>query len=147
MKSKNKTASRNADWNGMNWIRQEKRLAIYLRDGMACVYCSAGVESGAALQLDHVLAVEQNGSNDETNLVTCCDRCNMAKGNRHVAEFIRATAAYLNHGVSAIQIHKHVIDCCARPLLTLLDEAKALIVKRGSAAKVLASIRVNGGAS
>lgn len=32
-------STRKADWQGMNWIRQDKRLAIYLRDGLACVWC------------------------------------------------------------------------------------------------------------
>lgn len=36
--------SRNANWQGMNWIRQEKRYAIYLRDGLACVWCKATIE-------------------------------------------------------------------------------------------------------
>src|SRR5262245_61842527 len=134
-------AERKANWNGMNWIRQEKRLAIYMRDGMACAYCGEGVEHGASLQLDHVLAVERGGANEATNLVTCCDRCNQAKGDRQLAEFIRATAAYLNHGVSAFAIHKHVLDCLVRPLP--IGQAKVMIEKRGSAARALAHIREN----
>lgn len=132
-------AERKANWNGMNWIRQAKRLAIYLRDGLACAYCGASVEDGASLQLDHVVPVEKGGANEAGNLITCCDRCNQAKGERNLAEFVRATAAYLNHGVSAFEIHKHVLDSLARPLP--LGEAKALIEKRGSAARVLAAKR------
>jgi len=37
---------------GMNWIRKEKRLAIYLRDGLACGYCGQSIEDGAKLTLD-----------------------------------------------------------------------------------------------
>jgi hypothetical protein len=132
-------ANRRENWNGMNWIRQEKRLAIYLRDGMACAYCGDAVETGAALQLDHIIPVEKGGSNEAENLVTCCDRCNLAKAERNVAEFIEATAAYLNHGVTAYAIHKALLDALDRPLP--LDEAKALISKRGSAARVLAAKR------
>jgi len=133
---------RNANWQGMNWIRQEKRLAIYLRDGMACAYCSAGVEQGARLTLDHIVPVESGGRNAEVNLITACDRCNAAKGVRNLAEFIRATAAYLNNGVLAIDIHRHVLDCCARELD--LDRAKLLIAERGSAAKALAHLHEKG---
>ena len=28
-------------WQGMNFVRKDLRLAIYLRDGMACVWCAA----------------------------------------------------------------------------------------------------------
>lgn len=136
------TSQRKKSWNGMNWIRQEKRLAIYMRDGFACAYCGVSVEQGAALQLDHVLPVERDGKNDATNLVTACERCNNAKGMRNVAEFCRATAGYLNHGVIAVDIHKHVLDCIARPLPLLM--AKEMVDRRGSAARVLAHIREGG---
>jgi hypothetical protein len=132
-------AKRKANWNGMNWIRQEKRLAIYLRDALACVYCGAAVEQGAALQLDHVVPVEQRGGNGAENLATSCDRCNQAKADRNLAEFVRATAAYLNNGIQAIDIHKHVLACLKRPLD--IAAAKALIAQRGSAARVLAARR------
>ena len=62
---------RKANWQGMNWIRQEKRLAIYLRDGMSCAYCGASVEGGAQLSLDHVKPHSRGGSNAAANLVTC----------------------------------------------------------------------------
>ena len=42
----NKTITRHPHpaTNGSKWIRPEKRMAIYLRDGLACVYCGEGVE-------------------------------------------------------------------------------------------------------
>jgi 5-methylcytosine-specific restriction endonuclease McrA len=64
---------------GSKWIRPAKRLAVYARDGLACLYCSATLEGGAKLTLDHVLACELGGSNSESNLVTCCLSCNSAK--------------------------------------------------------------------
>jgi len=128
---------RKEKWNGMNWIRQEKRLAIYLRDGLACVYCGDSVERGASLQLDHIVPVERRGTNHEYNLVTCCDRCNLAKGMRGVNEFISATARYLNHGVTAEEIKQHVSACSTRAMP--LARAKRLIAQRGSAARVLAA--------
>lgn len=121
---------------GMNWIRQEKRLAIYLRDGMACVYCGAAVEDGATLTLDHVHPVSRGGSNDATNLVTCCSRCNSSRGARSVAEFADAVAGYLNHGTDPAEIVAHVRRTARRVLP--VAEAKALIARRGSVARVLA---------
>ena len=128
--------SRKETWSGMNWIRQEKRLAIYLRDGLACCYCGHSVEDGAQLSLDHVRPDSKGGCNHESNLVTCCSRCNSSRGNRPVATFARAVAAYLNHGATATEIVNHVRNCQRRSLP--LDEAKQMIARRGSVARVLA---------
>ena len=59
---------------GMNWIRKEKRLAIYLRDGLACCFCGEGVEDGAKLTLDHLTPHSHGGTNGAENLATACHR-------------------------------------------------------------------------
>jgi|SRR5580658_3014765 5-methylcytosine-specific restriction endonuclease McrA len=64
---------------GSKWIRPEKRLAIYHRDGFACAYCGHTSEQGAALSLDHVTPRELGGSHDAMNLVTSCVSCNSAR--------------------------------------------------------------------
>jgi hypothetical protein len=121
----------------MNWIRQEKRLAIYLRDGCACVWCGLTVEEGAQLSLDHLVPHSKGGSNDATNLVTACKRCNDSRGNRSSIEWSRVIAAYLNHGVKAIRVLRHAESSRLRPLAPFLAEAKRLIALRGSAFAVL----------
>lgn len=75
--------TRNEAWQGMNWIRQDKRLAIYMRDGHACVYCT----THERLTLDHVKPVSKGGTNEHTNLVTACLPCNAARGNKAVKQF------------------------------------------------------------
>ena len=70
---------------GRNWIRPEKRLALYLRDGVACVYCGRSVEAAAPLTLDHLRPVSKGGSNDASNLVTACHDCNSARKKPHRA--------------------------------------------------------------
>ena len=127
---------RQKNWNGMNWIRQNKRLAIYLRDGLSCAYCGASVEPGAVLSLDHVKPHSHGGGNGAENLVTCCSRCNSARRDRPVAEFARGVAEYL--GVTGEEITKHVHNCTRRALGKHLAEAKKMIARRGSAARVLA---------
>ena len=74
-------SKRTENWQGMKWIRNEKRLAIYLRDGLACVYCAESVEDGATLTLDHLKTHFRGGSNEAGNLVTACKRCNSSRGN------------------------------------------------------------------
>lgn len=54
------------------------RNRIYKRDGYQCVYC----QSNKFLTIDHVMPKSRGGSNDWTNLVTCCNKCNVYKSNR-----------------------------------------------------------------
>lgn len=119
---------RNENWQGMNWIRQEKRLAIYMRDGLACVYCEAALEDGTQLTLDHIVPVSKGGSNAHRNLVTACHPCNTRRGNRDVEVFAEAVAMYINHGVTADDIITRVNELVARPLN--VKEAKEIIARR-----------------
>lgn len=114
---------------GAKWIRREKRLAIYLRDGLACCYCGASVEDGAQLTLDHVVCRSHGGTHEAANLVTACLRCNSSRADRTVAHFARAVAAYLNHGVRATDILAHIRACRRRRIDVVA--AKALIAARG----------------
>lgn len=140
MKNQNETNRGRGGWQGMNWIRQSKRLAIYLRDGLACAYCGHSVEDGASLSLDHLKPASKGGSNHESNLVTCCERCNKSRGNRSVRSFCRSVADYINQGVEASDIESHVRSCSRRSLAAHKIEAAGMISRRGSAAKVLANI-------
>ena len=127
----------------MNWIRQSTRLANYLRDGLACAYCGHAVEDGAQLTLDHVKPHSKGGSNDAANLVTCCQRCNSSRGNRPVRAFSRAVAAYLNHGAEASEIERHVRATVRRQLPRA--EAREMLARRGSVARVLAQGQTTAG--
>lgn len=114
---------------GMNWIRPEKRLAIYLRDGLACAYCGEGIEDGTKLTLDHIRPYASGGSNSETNLVTACLHCNSSRGKRSCRIFISAVARYINHGATTEQITAHITTTRRRRLD--LAAAKELISRRG----------------
>jgi 5-methylcytosine-specific restriction endonuclease McrA len=68
------------------WIRPEKRLAIYLRDGFWCPLCGrdlAGVDPWA-VTLDHVVPTSRGGSREPTNLYLCCRDCNTRRGARRL---------------------------------------------------------------
>lgn len=122
-------------YQGSKWIRQERRLAIYMRDGLACVYCGHALEDGVILTLDHVDAWSNGGSSKNENLVTACRRCNGAKGRRTVEEFAVVVAGYLNHDVKAENIIAHVHETRRRPVN--VKAAKAMIAQRGSYSAVL----------
>lgn len=129
MKSEVKRESRSIKNHGMNWLRPEKRLAIYLRDGLACCYCGEAIENGAQLTLDHLTPYSKGGSNDASNLVTACHRCNSSRGNRALRTFCRSVASYLNHGVTAEAIIAHVTNSRRRTID--VSAAKELIARRG----------------
>ena len=114
---------------GMHWIRPTKRLAIYLRDGLACGYCGATVEDGARLTLDHLTPHSRGGSNEARNLVTCCHRCNSSRGARPWKRFAASVASYLNHGVTEEAIVAHVQTTRARGLD--VKAAHELMARRG----------------
>jgi len=119
---------RAAAWKGMNWIRQERRLAVYLRDGLACVWCGDAVEDGVQLQLDHLRSPLRGGTHHASNLVTACAFCNKSRGTKTVSRF----------AASAL-VARRVRRQAARPLD--LAEAKRLIALRGSAARAVAASR------
>jgi 5-methylcytosine-specific restriction endonuclease McrA len=119
-------AERKEKWQGMNWIRQTSRLAIYLRDGCSCKYCGAGVEDGVQLTLDHLTPWSKGGCNSAHNLITCCKACNSARGAREVVDF--ASPSRL----------AEIKNCTRRNLKDFRIQATQLIALRGSAAKALA---------
>jgi hypothetical protein len=123
---------------GMNWLSQHKRLAIYIRDGLGCAYCGCGVEEGAKLTLDHLQPRSKSGSiSDQTNLVTCCHTCNSKRGNRPVEEFAAGVAAYTGRELDCIM--KHIGECVARPIDP--KAAKAIIDLRGSCLKAVRALK------
>lgn len=127
--------SRHVKDQGMNWIRKEKRLAIYLRDGLACVYCGQSVEDGVQLTLDHLICYKHRGTNHESNLVTACLQCNSSRGARPWKLFAKKVAGYINHGVTAKQIVSFISKTIARPLD--VKAAQKLIARRGGFVKAV----------
>ena len=97
---------------GSKWIRPEKRLAIYARDGFACVYCGT-TESESVLSLDHVLPREMGGTHEASNLVTSCFCCNSAK--RDVP--MRAWFVMLrDRGIDTAKLSARIRTHLARPI-------------------------------
>jgi 5-methylcytosine-specific restriction endonuclease McrA len=69
--------------NGGRWIRADRRLAIYLRDGFRCLVCMEELEGKPGqLTLDHVVGRKLGGSHHEKNLYTCCRSCNSQRQDR-----------------------------------------------------------------
>ena len=119
------------NWNGAKWIRRERRLAIYIRDGLACVWCGSGLEDeGVTLSLDHVIPVSRGGKNVSRNLVTSCRKCNNVRRDRTARDFAHAAALYINNGIRGQDVLAHVIACANRPVD--LRAARRIMNKRPS---------------
>jgi hypothetical protein len=58
------------------------RFNIYRRDNFKCLYCG----SKENLTLDHVIPRSKGGTNNWNNLATCCNRCNVLKGDKSLEE-------------------------------------------------------------
>ena len=58
------------------------RHEVFKRDGYRCVECGA-TNKETTLHVDHILPVSQGGTNEISNLQTLCQKCNLAKSNRH----------------------------------------------------------------
>lgn len=68
---------------GSDWIWFTTRIAIYMRDGEACLACGAT----EGLSLDHVIPKSKGGHNRADNLVTLCMRCNRDRYLRPMTEW------------------------------------------------------------
>jgi len=67
---------------------KKQRLVVLQRDGYTCAYCGQDAD-----QADHVIPISKGGNpTDLHNMVACCRRCNISKGNRSEAVFLARTA-------------------------------------------------------
>ncbi len=56
------------------------KIEVFKRDNYTCHECGAGRE--AKLHVHHIMPVARGGTDEMSNLITLCDSCNMAIGNR-----------------------------------------------------------------
>lgn len=101
------------------WIRKEKRLAIYLRDEFKCLACGKDLHGAhpRAITLDHIRPRSKGGSNDRTNLFTCCRTCNSKRQSKTVRQ------AFGDEVYRRVEKHRR------RKLNRYLDLARELIAK------------------
>ena len=72
----------------LNYVRyvyrrlRVNRHKIYKRDGHKCVYCG----NSKQLTIDHLIPKSKGGKNTWENLVTCCSKCNVKKGDKTIEQ-------------------------------------------------------------
>ena len=125
-------SKRKRPWNGAKWITRLKRLAIYLRDGLACVWCGIGFEAGVVFTLDHLVSVKAGGDNSESNLVTACRSCNSKRIDKPYVEFAHLAAAASKHKATAGQILEFIETTRHADLAPHLAAAEKIIDRRNT---------------
>ncbi|MEK0311655.1 HNH endonuclease [Sweet potato little leaf phytoplasma] len=65
-------------WRDRPAFTKAQRVAVYARDGGACVFCGR-TES---LSIDHIVPWSKGGAHAMSNFQTLCRSCNSRKGNR-----------------------------------------------------------------
>lgn len=60
-------------------VSNKTRFNVFKRDGFVCQYCGQTPPT-VILQVDHIIPVSKDGTNDLDNLVTSCFQCNSGKG-------------------------------------------------------------------
>lgn len=99
------------------WIRADKRLAIYLRDRFTCIYCLQDLHGASPMDitLDHIQCQSDGGNNGESNLITACRSCNCSRQDKPLNRF------------ASVETRKHIRRNTARKLAPYRVLAKAII--------------------
>jgi len=66
------------------------RLRVYMRDGFVCTYCGKVIKTAEDMTIDHVLPKNHGGTNQLSNLTSCCKRCNHDKKDLLLTQYLRA---------------------------------------------------------
>lgn len=100
---------------GTKWIRPEKRVRIYARDGWRCLWCGRRrAELDGPLTLDHFLARDAGGGNETSNLFTACHGCNSERRNQPALSYAYEKEGPLFGGCAAVL--DRVLEALDRPL-------------------------------
>ena len=69
------------DWSALNRLGPVAVAAIHLRADLRCTYCAADLKRTPLRfrQTDHVISRRDGGSDDPSNLVFACHRCNIGR--------------------------------------------------------------------
>lgn len=60
-------------------ISDRIRYRVLFRDGFMCRACGQSAKDGVKLNVDHIIPVDQGGTNELGNLQTLCEYCNHGK--------------------------------------------------------------------
>lgn len=103
-------------------VSKRVRFEVFKRDSFTCQYCGKSAPS-VILELDHVNARANGGTDDILNLVTSCEDCNRGKSNKKLSD--DSTIAKQKRQLEHLQKRREQIDMMfqwQKSLLGLQDE-------------------------
>lgn len=98
------------------WIRTEKRLALYIRHGFTCAYCGKDLRHSEPeeLTLDHLVPRSAGGKNEASNLILACRSCNCSRQAKAWADYATGGARdrieQLRHEPLNIKLAKAILS-------------------------------------
>lgn len=111
-------------------ISKGKRFEVFARDGFTCMYCGRRPPE-VVLEVDHIEAVANGGTNEDLNLITSCCDCNRGKAAKKLSE-IRprpdADVEYMRVQQEIAEARRYLDakaekDAIERELIEVLNEA------------------------
>lgn len=66
-------------------LTKKIRFEVFKRDNFKCQYCGCSAPD-KVLEVDHMIPISKNGTNDMLNLVTSCFDCNRGKSNNLISD-------------------------------------------------------------
>ena len=66
-------------------LSKKLRFEVLKRDSFTCQYCG-GKAPDILLEIDHIIPVSKDGTDDILNLITSCRDCNSGKSNRQLSD-------------------------------------------------------------
>lgn len=97
--------------NARKAIGKRKRFEIFKRDNFTCQYCGAQPPT-VILHVDHILAVANGGGNEDENLTTACEGCNLGKSSVPLAikpQTLEAAAEDAKEAAEQVKEHAKMV--------------------------------------
>lgn len=66
-------------------MTKKTRFEVFKRDSFTCQYCGKSAPE-VVLNVDHIIPVSKDGTNEILNLITACFECNSGKSNRTIGD-------------------------------------------------------------
>ena len=89
----------------------------------ACAYCG---KSGIPLQIEHIQARANGGTNRISNLCLACEKCNTAKGTRDINDFLKKKPQVLKRVLAQVKVPLKDASVVNATRFALLERLKVL---------------------
>ena len=100
-------------------LTNRERFEILKRDGFSCHYCGRRAPN-VELQIDHIEAVANGGTNDQSNLIAACFECNSGKSATSILDSAPDFGSMSYHQIADF-VSKRITDDIIDEMLQVAD--------------------------